>query len=148
MLDYRRMINSLPPAVLVQVLDALPVRIFWKDSESRYLGCNQRFADDAGIADPAELVGRSDYFFFPPEQATAFRNDDADVMFSGRAKLGIIERLTKANGQVIWLETNKLPLLNEDGAVVGIIGMYQDVTYRIEAEEERCRACFTAFVAA
>ncbi len=148
MLNCGCMINSLPTAVLVQVLDALPVRIFWKDAESRFLGCNQRFADDAGIADPAELVGRSDYFFFPPEQATAFRNDDADVMFSGRAKLGIVERLTKANGQVVWLETNKLPLLDEGGAVIGVIGMYQDVTHRMEAEEERCRACITAFVAA
>jgi hypothetical protein len=74
------MINALPPEVLVQVLDTLPVRIFWKDRDLRFLGCNQRFADDASIADPQEFVGRSDYFFYPTEQASAFRDDAADVM--------------------------------------------------------------------
>ena len=142
------MINSLSVQILGQVLDALPVRIFWKDTDSRFLGCNQLFAQDAGIADPADLVGHSDYFFFPPEQANAFRDDDADVMFSGKPKLSIIERLTKANGRVVWLETHKMPLRDESGAITGVIGMYYDVTARVEAEAARCKACVLAPAAA
>lgn len=137
------MINSLPLDVLVQVVDTLPVRIFWKDRESRYLGCNERFAQDAGIADPREFLGKSDYFFYQPDQAAAFRDDDAEVMFSGVPKLGILEKLTRANGQIIWLETNKWPLRGADGEIVGVIGMYVDITERKQSDDERCRACLS-----
>lgn len=135
------MINALPPEVLVQVLDALPVRIFWKDQESRYLGCNQRFCEDAGVSDPNEMIGKSDYFFFHPDQASAFRDDDADVMFTGIPKLNIEEKLTRASGETIWLETSKLPLRDSEGCVIGVVGMYQDITARKLAEETRCNIC-------
>jgi PAS domain S-box-containing protein len=135
------MINSLPPEVLVQVLDALPVCVFWKDLDSRYLGCNQRFAEDAGMSDPKDFIGKSDYYFYHPDQATSFRADDANVMYTGIPKLGIVEKLTRADGVTIWLETNKLPLLDGDGRVVGIIGTYQDITKRKLADDEACRAC-------
>lgn len=131
------MINALPPEVLVQLLDALPIRIFWKDRESRFLGCNQLFADDAGIADPAEFIGKSDFSFFEPQQANAFRDDDADVMFSGKPKLHIIERLTHVNCSLRWLETSKFPLRDADGNVWGVIGMYQDITEQKRFEEMR-----------
>ena len=135
------MINALPPDVLTQVLDALPVRIFWKDRESRYVGCNKLFAADAGIEDPKEFVGKSDFYFYHPDQAKAFRDDDAEVMYSGRAKLGIVEKIVHESGQVQWVETNKFPMRDQSGAVVGVIGMYQDVTARVLAEEAKCRAC-------
>jgi PAS domain S-box-containing protein len=135
------MINSLPLEVLVQVLDALPVRIFWKDRESRFLGCNRRFCDDAGVTDPKEFIGKSDYFFYHPDQARAFRDDDAEVMFSGKPKLAIEEKLTRANGDIIWLETTKLPLGDADGCVIGVLGMYHEITARKLAEDERCRIC-------
>ena len=66
------MINSLPLNVLVQIVDTLPVRLFWKDRDSRFLGCNQLFAQDAGIADPREFVGKSDYFFTIPIRLRLF----------------------------------------------------------------------------
>jgi PAS domain S-box-containing protein len=133
------MINALPPQVLVQVLDALPIRIFWKDRESRFLGCNRLFAQDAGVTDPQEFVGRSDFYFFHPEQAAAFRDDDADVMYTGQPKLGFIEKLTLADGQTRWLESHKLPLRDEEGRVVGVIGMYQDISARM-CDERVCKA--------
>jgi PAS domain S-box-containing protein len=121
------MINSLPPDVLVQVLDTLPVRIFWKDRESRFIGCNRLFAQDAGVFEPSDFIGCSDYFFYPPEQASAFRDDDAEIMYYGKPKLGIIEKLTRPSG-TIWLETNKWPLRGADGEIIGVIGMYRDIT--------------------
>lgn len=134
------MINALPPEVLVQVLDALPVRIFWKDRDSRFLGCNKLFAADAGIEDPREFIGKSDYYFYHPDQAKAFRNDDAEVMWGGVAKLGILEQITDEDGAVRWVETSKLPLLNAAGEVIGVVGMYQDVTCRMTAQDGRCAA--------
>lgn len=141
------MINALPSDVLVRVLDTLPVRVFWKDRESRYLGCNLRFAEDAGVFDPNEIIGRSDYFFFPPEQASAFRDDDADVMFHDKPKLGIIEKLNRPGKPVIWLETNKWPLRDAEGLIIGIIGMYRDITDSKNEDDERCRACLSVLAA-
>lgn len=135
------MINSLPLNVLVQIVDTLPARIFWKDRDSRFLGCNQLFAQDAGIADPHEFVGKSDYFFYHPDQAKVFRDDDAEVMFSGVPKLGILEKLTRANGQIVWLETNKWPLRDDEGEIIGVIGMYVDISEKKQSDDERCRAC-------
>lgn len=132
--------------MLVQVLDTLPVRIFWKDRDSRFLGCNRLFAQDAGVFDPEDFVGRSDYFFYPPEQAALFRDDDADVMYRGEPRLGIIEKLDRPSG-TIWLETNKWPMRGPNGAVVGIIGMYRDITERKAEDDERCRACLSVMAA-
>ncbi|WP_395645672.1 PAS domain-containing protein [Terricaulis sp.] len=142
------MINSLSADVLAQVLDGLPVRIFWKDRESRYLGCNKQFAVDAGVDDPVELIGKSDYYFYPPEQAKAFRDDDADVMWKGEPKVGIVEELTLTDGKTIVLETNKYPLRDQTGKVIGIIGTYQDITARQEQNAERCRACLSELLLA
>lgn len=141
------MINSLPLNVLVQIVDTLPTRIFWKDRDSRFLGCNQLFAQDAGIADPHEFVGKSDYFFYHPDQAKVFRDDDAEVMFSGVPKLGILEKLTRANGQIVWLETNKWPLRDDEGEIIGVIGMYVDISEKKQSDDERCRACLSVLSA-
>ncbi len=133
--------NSLPPEVLAQALDALSVRLFWKDRDSRFIGCNKRFAEDAGVDDPQEFVGRSDYYFYHPEHAAAFRADDAEVMYTQQPKLGIIEKIVKDDGQVLWLETSKWPLRNAEGEITGVVGMYLDVTQRVAAEAERCGQC-------
>jgi PAS domain S-box-containing protein len=129
------MICSLPFDSIEEIFDTIPVRIFWKDRDSRFLGCNRPFAEDAGIADPQQFIGKTDFYFYHPEQAKAFRDDDANVMASGLPKLGIIEKIVRDDGGVIWLETNKMPMRDSDGNVIGVIGMYVDVTDRILARQ-------------
>lgn len=121
------MISSLPPNALQQMLEALPVRIFWKDRESRYLGCNQLFADDAGIADARVFLGKTDFYFFPFHHAEIYRFNDAEVMHTG-APSTIDEQLTMPDGQVRWIRTYKAPLRDNAGRTTGIIGMYQHIT--------------------
>lgn len=121
------MISSLPFDVLQNILEALPVRIFWKDRESRYLGCNQLFADDAGIPDPRSFVGKTDFYLFPFDQAEIYRYNDAEVMLTGVPKT-IEEQLTMPDGQVRWIKTHKLPLRDAKGGVIGLVGMYQHIT--------------------
>lgn len=128
------LLNSLSAETLALVIDALPMRIFWKDRESRFLGCNKLFAEDAGVTDLASFIGKTDYYFYHAAQARAFRMDDANVMASGEAKLGIIEELTLETGETRWMETNKIPLRNEAGQIVGVLGAYQDVTERVRAQ--------------
>jgi len=126
--------HSLSDETLSLIIDALPVRIFWKDRESRFLGCNKLFAADAGITDAAEFIGKTDFYFFHPEQARAFRIADARVMASGEPQVALVEELTLPNGETRYVETNKVPLRNNAGEIFGVLGSYQDVTDRVLAE--------------
>ncbi|WP_228052486.1 PAS domain S-box protein [Nodosilinea sp. LEGE 07298] len=120
---------------LQTVLDTVPLSVFWKDRNSVYLGANQRFLQDAFLGSVSELVGTNDSAMpWGMTEAEAYRADDRIVMESGEAKLGILEPQHQQDGAVIWLETNKLPLRNLEGEVVGVLGTYQDITERKNAE--------------
>ncbi len=124
------------------VLDAFPVRVFWKDRQLINRGSNALFARDAGVPSPEDLIGRSDYEMgWTVEQAQAFRKDDLLVIASGEAKLGIEEPQNHPDGKTHWLETNKVPLKAPDGTVIGVLGTYTDIT---ERKEQQQRIAFLA----
>jgi PAS domain S-box-containing protein len=122
--------------MLQLVLDTIPVRVFWKDVKSVYLGCNKLFAEDSGLQKPEKLVGKTDFDMGWQEQAELYRADDLDVMQTGIRKHNYEEPQTTPDGEQIWLETSKIPLTDQDGGVIGILGTYHDITDRKRAEEE------------
>ena len=120
---------------LQTVLDTFPLSVFWKDLNSVYLGCNQNFLSDAGLQTIAQIIGKTDDEMLCGEtEAALYRADDRAVIESQTAKLGIVETQYQANGQIIWVETNKLPLRNLQGEVIGVLGTYQDISDRKNAE--------------
>jgi PAS domain S-box-containing protein len=118
------------------IINSMPLRVFWKDKDLAYLGCNTVFARDAGCADPKDLIGKDDFQMVWREQAEAYRADDRAVIESGRAKLLIEESQTTPTGDTITLLTSKLPLRNSQGEITGVLGMYMDITERKRAETE------------
>jgi len=121
--------------LLQLVMDTLPESIFWKDCDSLYLGCNRRLARDAGYENPSELIGKSDYDMpWTKEESDFYRSCDRRVMENNQAELGIVESQLQSDGKQAWLETNKAPLRDPQGNVIGILGTYQDITARKEAE--------------
>ncbi len=120
--------------LLQTIVDALPIRVFWKDRELRYLGCNPPFARDAGKSCPDELLGKDDFQMMWAEHAELYRADDRAVMASGIPKLFYEEPLTGPDGRALWLSTSKLPLRGADGGIVGVLGVYEDITERKRAE--------------
>ena len=124
-------------AWLQLVVDQLPQTIFWKDLNSRYLGCDRSFAKIAGAKSPQELIGKSDYEMpWTKEESDWYVECDRRVMKSKTPEYGILETQVNAEGELTWLETNKIPLLDLDGNVIGILGTFEDVTARQEAEEK------------
>ena len=117
------------------VIHAIPARVFWKDRNLAYLGCNAAFARDAGFASPQDVVGKDDFQMGWREQAEAYRADDRQVIESGRAKLLIEEPQTTPDGRTLALLTSKIPLRNAKGDVVGVLGTYLDVTDHKRAEK-------------
>lgn len=121
--------------LLQLVMDTLPEAIFWKDRNSVYLGCNRNFSEDAGIDVPEHIIGKTDYELpWKEEESQFFRECDRRVMLADSAELGIVEPQLQGDGKQAWVETNKVPLHDACGKVIGILGTYQDITVRKEAE--------------
>ena len=121
--------------MLQLVMDTIPVRIFWKDKDCVFVGCNRLFAEDAGRKKPAELIGDTDFNMGWHEQAELYRKDDREVMSSGKPKLAYEEPQTAPDGKQIWLRTSKIPLYGADNRIIGVMGTYEDITERKRAEE-------------
>ncbi|MFO1076993.1 MAG: PAS domain S-box protein [Planctomycetota bacterium] len=116
--------------LLRDIVEEIPLRVFWKDLTSRYLGCNSLFARDAGCASPAEVIGRTDDELGWRDQAPDYQADDRVVMASGEPKIAFEERQTSPSGALLWLRTSKVPLRDAGGAVIGVLGIYEDITER------------------
>ncbi len=123
-------------AMLKLVLDTIPSRVFWKNKESRYLGCNRLFALDAGLQDPSQIVGKTDRDLRWAEQAQLYISDDLAVMQSGLPKVNYEEHQTSPDGESMYLEASKIPLKDGKGNLIGVLGTYQDITERKRAETE------------
>lgn len=115
------------------VLDAIPIRVFWKDKQSHFLGANQLLLNDLGLEDLDNLIGKSDHDFFKnPKEIEAFRLDDLTVMESNNAKIGIEEALKVEGKETRWLKTNKVPMTSISGDVIGVLGTYEDITEQVQ----------------
>lgn len=122
--------------LLQTIINTIPIRVFWKDAQLRYLGCNQIFARDEGVASAEELIGRDDFQLVWRDQAEQYRADDRLVMESGRPKLFYEERQTTSAREVVWLRTSKTPLVDEAQRTFAVLGIYEDITERRQAENE------------
>jgi PAS domain S-box-containing protein len=125
--------------LLRTLVDNIPFRIYAKDRESRFLFGNNRMARLAGVETPPQLIGKTDYDFFPAELAGKYFADEKQVMDSGQSLFDYEELVEDQDtGELGWTVTTKVLLRGEDGAVNGIVGIGYDVTQR-KLMEERLR---------
>ncbi|HIK14695.1 MAG TPA: PAS domain S-box protein [Leptolyngbyaceae cyanobacterium M33_DOE_097] len=131
------------------VLDTIPQRVFWKDRQSRFLGCNPAFANDYHLGNE-EIIGKTDLELPWALWADLYRGDDARVMDTNCPKLDYEEPTINLDGEQIWIRSSKIPLTNTQGEVIGVLGCYDDITDRKQTEqalrdsEERLRLALTA----
>jgi PAS domain S-box-containing protein len=125
--------------LLRTLVDNIPFRIYAKDRDSRFLFGNNRMARLAGVETPPQLIGKTDYDFFPTELAAKYFADEKQVMDSGESLFDYEELVEDQDtGELGWTVTTKVLLRAEDGAVNGIVGIGYDVTQR-KLMEERLR---------
>lgn len=120
--------------LLETIVDTLPIRVFWKDKNLVYMGCNQLFANDAGFASASEVVGKTDYDMAWKSEAELYRGDDSAIMQNDEKKLFYEEPQTTPDGKTIWLSTSKVPLKGAKDEIIGVVGTYEDRTAKKEAE--------------
>ena len=121
--------------MLQLVIDNIPQRVFWKDTELYFLGGNKAFCADAQLVDPRQLIGKTDSDFAWKEEAEAYRQDDLRTIHSGVARINYEEAQHRADGSVGWLRTSKIPLTDAQGLTVGVLGMYEDITERKQLDQ-------------
>ena len=127
--------------MLQLVVDNIPQFVFWKDINSKYLGCNKIFSISAGFEKPEDIIGKTDYQMpWTKEESDSYRLVDRRVMNSDEAEIDIHETLQTVEGNEIQVETNKVPLHDFNGNVIGILGTFQDITKRNIYEKEIIKA--------
>jgi len=124
--------------MLESILNTIPIGVFWKNRDGKYLGCNSVVARSFGMTNPQEITGKDDFELpgLTREQAEFFILKDRHVMESNQPEYGIVERATLADGSTIWMDTSKIPLRNTGGDVIGILGTWQNITERRKLEEQ------------
>ena len=117
------------------VIDNIPQLIAWKDRDLVYMGGNKNFAKIAGFNHPSEIPGLTDFDLpWKPEETEFFRDCDRRIMATNTPEYHIIEPQLQADGTQRWLDTNKIPLHDNNGNVVGILSTLEDITDRLSLE--------------
>ena len=113
--------------------------IYWKDLDFVYRGCNEYAAKMVGLKDEASLIGKTDYDLFDKEIADGFRENDIEVLKSGKQCV-VEEKVVMPDGRVLIQLSSKKPLRDGNGKVCGVIGNTVDITYLKKIEEELIQA--------
>ncbi len=116
-------------------MDNLPDYIYYKDRQGRFLRTNPAHAKVLGLSDPRQAVGKTDFDFFPAEDAKSYFSDDQQVIETGQPLIGRIEKVRQPDGQYRWCFTSKVPIRDTQGRVTGLVGIARDITERMQAEE-------------
>nr|WP_320160312.1 PAS domain S-box protein [uncultured Methanoregula sp.] len=125
---------------LANILENFPGVVFWKDNNFRYLGCNRNFAAGAGLNDPSEIIGKTDYDLpWARTEAEAYLEADRRVISGDVPFLNVQESQLQAGGKVAWFDTHKIPLLGPDGEVAGVLGTSNDITERKQVMDRLSR---------
>jgi len=119
------------------VLNSIPSPVFWKDREGTFLGCNQAFARAMGATSPDQIVGLKDKDLnhLGIEEALYYQACDRMVIEREEADLNVLEPQILSTGEKRWINVNRLPMRNTDGQVIGILGIFDDVTEQLNIQQ-------------
>jgi PAS domain S-box-containing protein len=132
------MVTNLSEAqeTLQTIIDNLPRAVFWKDRDLRIQGCNRIFASVAGLKSHLDLIGKTDFDMPWRDHAEAYRADDLHVMNNKISRIDQEEKNVNSEGKESWVLTSKVPVMNHEGEVVAVLGMFEDITERKRKEAE------------
>lgn len=122
--------------LLSELMEHTPDVIYFKDKKGKLLMVNQAHARGLGLK-PEEVVGKTDFDFFPRKRAEKMAKDDNRVIKTGKAIIDKVERATRPDGIDNYVSTTKIPRYDKKGKVVGLVGITRDITSRMQLEHLR-----------
>lgn len=102
--------------------------IYFKDNDCRFIVVNNIKAEKHGVADPAQMIGKTDFDYFSEDIARAIHESEKTIMTTGKPVIGKIEKLTRLDGRTTWSSSSKYPLYDNSGELIGIWGISRDIT--------------------
>lgn len=120
-------------ALYHSLVENLPQNIFRKDLNERFTFANQRFCQTLGRS-LEEIIGKTDFDFFPPELAAKYQQDDRRILELGQP-FETIEEHIPPSGEKLYVNVSKTPLYDSKGQIIGLQGIFWDITERRRAEE-------------
>jgi len=132
-MDVRR--ARIQQDLLEAFLEHIPDNVYFKDRDSRFIRISRAMAGFFGLADPKQIVNKSDSDLFSSEHASKALADEQEIMNTGRSLVGIEEKETWPDGREGWALTTKIPLRNRKGEIIGTMGISRDITERKHFEE-------------
>jgi len=132
--------------LLQNIIDTVPVRIFWKDVKGQYLGANELFLKDTKLSSLNQLIGKTENdLIWDEEEISNHIKDDEEIIKSGESKIQYEETRKDESGEISILSASKVPLKDDKGRIIGIVGSYEDITkrknleYKLEQQQEILR---------
>lgn len=122
--------------LLRTLVESLPDYIYAKDPQGRFLLANGAISKFMGFAQPSGLIGKTDFDVFPEELASSFWADEQRVLATGEALVAKEEPSINAAGDLKWTQTTKVPFYDDEGRLIGLVGMGRDMTERRLVAEE------------
>ena len=123
--------------MLQSVMDNIPQLVSWKSNNFRYMGSNRSFDKFFGIQHARELIGKTDFeFLFDKQDAAIMQQSENMVLAHNIPQLKSKERITDKDGNLVWLEINRLPLHGDKDEIVGMLTTAEDITQRINLERQ------------
>jgi len=118
-------------------LETTPDQVYFKDRESRFLRISASQAKHLGFARAEDAIGKTDFDVFSYEHARRAFEDEREIIRTGKPIVGVEECETFPDGSERWVSTNKMPLRDDRGAIIGTFGISRDITERVVLERER-----------
>lgn len=121
--------------LMKNIINTAPIKIFWKDTDFRYIGCNKEFLKDLDLSSESELIGSRDKDIKWNHYSDIFRSEDESVL-NGNVVLNEEQELITQDGEKKIIIISKVPLVDADGETIGLLGVYKDITKDKENKEE------------
>ncbi len=122
--------------LLRQLIDHIPVQVYFKDLESRFVMANKGLAEWMGLKQDSDLIGKHDRDFFDEYHWKAAEEDERRIMETGQPITGHLEQETWREGKDTWVLTSKFPWRDRHGRIKGTFGVSSDVTKLVTAQQE------------
>jgi len=122
-------------SLLQSLLDTTPDSIYFKDRENKFLLVNHAKARHHNM-NPDDMIGKTDFDYMTSEQAQKAQSDDNQVMQTGKPIIDTIEKVTTTDGSEKWVSVTKIPRYDDNGEIIGSMGISRDVTKRVKEQKE------------
>lgn len=135
-----------PFSNLMPVISAIPKNVYWKDVDLKYRGCNAANLKSFGYDTIDDIIGKTDHDLFEAEYAETFKKDDLKVIRTGKGIIDVERKIAKkelnhskhknnsdnVNIEYIWISVSKTPIYDKAGKIIGILGIYEDISKQKE----------------